>query len=438
MCKENTSSQGFWHRLTFTALCLLSLVWLLFPVGLDSAWYMDLVPRGVQLLLVGFFLPMLALLCRIRTGEPAAELLTRSSPRMGAALYKTAAFFLGPLGLMPLTAFLTGQLWCALLGLEGIWPAITGAALPLLAVGILTVVFRRRSFRRALPFLAGIAFLLLAAGALAALAGDRLPSPDAADPVFLSADLDCHVGYMLFLAPAILGPLSDAKDCKNPLKSRLFRPALLGFLCAAAAAALWFLLAARSSGCRGMTPAALSVGAASSRGVKLLTGLGLLSASTAILAGGLTISLQNPTQENGSVSLPRTAAALAAAFILSLPPVAAIWSKVSSAILLGFYPILAVTAIFYALVPGCFQPRKQCSLRPAFRAALIFGVVMAVYRLTVSFNLDLFLFQGLYESLLMAKNHMTWLPLAALFFVYGDMRYRQKQDAPPKRASGSR
>lgn len=57
---------------------------------------------------------------------------------------------------------------------------------------------------------------------------------------------------------------------------------------------------------------------------------------------------------------------------------------------------------------------------------------MAAYRATVAFGLELFLFHGLYENLFMARNHMTWLLLAVLFFIYGDMRYRKRESALPK------
>lgn len=397
---------------------------------------MTLVPLGVRLLLIGILLPLLALLGRYRTGRTAEELLVRTAPRLGPVLHKASALLLGPLGLMPLTAFLASRLWSSLLGVEGVWPVLLGSVLPLLAAGALAAVLPRNAGRRAAGVLAGVALLLLAAGALAALSGGSFPASPAVDPFPLEA-LDCHVGFMFLLAPAALPVLRAGgreETGKDALKSRPFRPALLGAAWAVATAVLWFLLAARCGGVQGLTAAGLAAAVSRSSLGRSLAGLGLFLTSAAVLTGGLAVwpGVTRPESRAGKRPAFLLAGALAGAFLLSLPPVAAVWLKLACSLLLGLYPALAVTVIFYALVPGCFQPRKQYSLRLAFRAVSVWGLVMAAYRATVAFGLELFLFHGLYENLFMARNHMTWLLLAVLFFIYGDMRYRKRESALPK------
>ena len=225
MCNEKNQRRESWLSFALTALWILGPAWLLFPLGLDSAWYMTLVPLGVRLLLIGILLPLLALLGRYRTGRTAEELLVRTAPRLGPVLHKASALLLGPLGLMPLTAFLASRLWSSLLGVEGVWPVLLGSVLPLLAAGALAAVRPRNAGRRAAGVLAGVALLLLAAGALAALSGGSFPASPAVDPFPLEA-LDCHVGFMFLLAPAALPVLRAGgreETGKDALKSRPFR-----------------------------------------------------------------------------------------------------------------------------------------------------------------------------------------------------------------------
>lgn len=59
---------------------------------------------------------------------------------------------------------------------------------------------------------------------------------------------------------------------------------------------------------------------------------------------------------------------------------------------------------------------------------------MLVYFLTQNYGIEAVLLQGIYESMILAKGHLTWLVVSVLLFVIGDTQYRGKKERAKDKA----
>lgn len=416
---------GVW----IAASCL-GMIWSLFPIGLDRPSYITLISLGGQFLFIGVFFLLLPFLCWTRAGKTVEQLLTISFPHFGPAFYRLSLFLLGPFGFAPLIVYTTVNLICTLLGISGILPTAIINIL-LLIIGWLFVrpCFFKREKKLFYPILAAASLILLFLFSIFFPIKYKTAHVEMSSCFPLTA-LDCHIGLPIMMAPVLLklGYKDESQRIKRIKESKCFIPVSIGILIVAITSLTWFVFGASQDGNTGLSMAAIAV--QHSCGIyRFLTGLSIGVVTILLLTNSLTAFFHNLLPENTQSSFSgfRITLTFIVIFILTLPPMGAIYLKISSSLLAGIYPVLAVTVIFYALFPNPFEPRKQYSLRLALCSAYICGIIVAAYQITIRFGISAPLFQGIYESLVMSQYHMTWLPISTLFFIVGDTHYRGKK-----------
>lgn len=397
---QNKSRAASLRHTLIVALFSIGTLFFFFPIAdAGTGGYMTAVPMFCRLVLAAAVFPFLAGRAGQHMAQTGAWLYSSGDSKLerpGAVILGSVA---GPICFVPLVASLSANQLLAAVGQPGS---------PVLRV-VLVV-------------------LLVAAAPEAAPTGKTY--------------LESNIAVLLALAPTLLQNTGEPGERKPFWKDSALVPFAAGILLSAVGIAAVAVAAYRCPNGAGCTLSEILVAGIGNPAGRAMAAIFAAILGIALMAMGFTSGrrwLAGASRESsdGTASadvawkkwLPPVLAVL-----LAMPVIGDVWLKAAEALLAAAYPIAAVPMIFYAVVPKPDEERKQFSLKFAFTGAFVYSVIMLVYFLTQNYGIEAVLLQGIYESMILAKGHLTWLVVSVLLFVIGDTQYRGKKERAKDKA----
>lgn len=438
MSQNNSRAASLRHTL-IVALFSIGTLFFFFPIAdAGTGGYMTAVPMFCRLVLAAAVFPFLA----GRAGQHMAQTGAWLYSSGGSKLERPGAVILGsvagPICFVPLVASLSANQLLAAAGQPGS-PVLRVVLVVLLVAAAYAVAECRELSRAALAGMlaavaAGIAAFVVLLGSGAAAAPEAAPTG--------KTYLESNIAVLLALAPTLLQNTGEPGERKPFWKDSALVPFAAGILLSAAGIAAVAVAAYRCPNGAGCTLSEILVAGIGNPAGRVLAAIFAAILGIALMAMGFTsgrrwLAAASLESSDGAASadaawkkwLPPVLAVL-----LAMPVIGDVWLKAAEALLAAAYPIAAVPMIFYAVVPKPDEERKQFSLKFAFTGALVYSVIMLVYFLTQNYGIEAVLLQGIYESMILAKGHLTWLVVSVLLFVIGDTQYRGKKERAKDKA----
>lgn len=438
MSQNKSRATSLRHTL-IVALFSIGTLFFFFPIAdAGTGGYMTAVPMFCRLVLAAAVFPFLA----GRAGQHMAQTGAWLYSSGGSKLERPGAVILGsiagPICFVPLVASLSANQLLAAVGQPGS-PVFRVVLVVLLVAAAYTVAECRELSRAALAGMlaavaAGIAAFVVLLGSGAAAAPEAAPTG--------KTYLESNIAVLLALAPTLLQNTGEPGERKPFWKDSALVPFAAGILLSAAGIAAVAVAAYRCPNGAGCTLSEILVAGIGNPAGRVLAAIFAAILGIALMAMGFTsgrrwLAAASLESSDGAASadaawkkwLPPVLAVL-----LAMPVIGDVWLKAAEALLAAAYPIAAVPMIFYAVVPKPDEERKQFSLKFAFTGALVYSVIMLVYFLTQNYGIEAVLLQGIYESMILAKGHLTWLVVSVLLFVIGDTQYRGKKERAKDKA----
>ena len=429
---QNKSRAASLRHTLIVALFSIGTLFFFFPIAdAGTGGYMTAVPMFCRLVLAAAVFPFLA----GRAGQHMAQTGAWLYSSGGSKLERPGAVILGsvagPICFVPLVASLSANQLLAAVGQPG--SLVLRVVLVVLLVAAAYAVAERRELSRAAlagmlaAVAAGIAAFVVLLGSGTAAAPEAAPTG--------KTYLESNIAVLLALAPTLLQNTGEPGERKPFWKDSALVPFAAGILLSAAGIAAVAVAAYRCPNGAGCTLSEILVAGIGNPAGRVLAAIFAAILGIALMAMGFTsgrrwLAAASLESSDGAASadaawkkwLPPVLAVL-----LAMPVIGDVWLKAAEALLAAAYPIAAVPMIFYAVVPKPDEERKQFSLKFAFTGALVYSVIMLVYFLTQNYGIEAVLLQGIYESMILAKGHLTWLVVSVLLFVIGDTQYRGKK-----------
>ncbi len=436
---QNKSRAASLRHTLIVALFSIGTLFFFFPIAdAGTGGYMTAVPMFCRLVLAAAVFPFLA----GRAGQHMAQTGAWLYSSGGSKLERPGAVILGsiagPICFVPLVASLSANQLLAAVGQPGS-PVLRVVLVVLLVAAAYAVAECRELSRAALVGMlaavaAGIAAFVVLLGSGAAAAPEAAPTG--------KTYLESNIAVLLALAPTLLQNTGEPGERKPFWKDSALVPFAAGILLSAAGIAAVAVAAYRCPNGAGCTLSEILVAGIGNPAGRVLAAIFAAILGIALMAMGFTsgrrwLAAASLESSDGAASadaawkkwLPPVLAVL-----LTMPVIGDVWLKAAEALLAAAYPIAAVPMIFYAVVPKPDEERKQFSLKFAFTGALVYSVIMLVYFLTQNYGIEAVLLQGIYESMILAKGHLTWLVVSVLLFVIGDTQYRGKKERAKDKA----
>ena len=436
---QNKSRAASLRHTLIVALFSIGTLFFFFPIAdAGTGGSMTAVPMFCRLVLAAAVFPFLA----GRAGQHMAQTGAWLYSSGGSKLERPGAVILGsiagPICFVPLVASLSANQLLAAVGQPGS-PVFRVVLVVLLVAAAYTVAECRELSRAALAGMlaavaAGIAAFVVLLGSGAAAAPEAAPTG--------KTYLESNIAVLLALAPTLLQNTGEPGERKPFWKDSALVPFAAGILLSAAGIAAVAVAAYRCPNGAGCTLSEILVAGIGNPAGRVLAAIFAAILGIALMAMGFTsgrrwLAAASLESSDGAASadaawkkwLPPVLAVL-----LAMPVIGDVWLKAAEALLAAAYPIAAVPMIFYAVVPKPDEERKQFSLKFAFTGALVYSVIMLVYFLTQNYGIEAVLLQGIYESMILAKGHLTWLVVSVLLFVIGDTQYRGKKERAKDKA----
>lgn len=430
---QNKSRAASLRHTLIVALFSIGTLFFFFPIAdAGTGGYMTAVPMFCRLVLAAAVFPFLA----GRAGQHMAQTGAWLYSSGGSKLERPGAVILGsvagPICFVPLVASLSANQLLAAVGQPGS-PVLRVVLVVLLVAAAYAVAERRELSRATLAGMltavaAGIAAFVVLLGSGAAAAPEAAPTG--------KTYLESNIAVLLALAPTLLQNTGEPGERKPFWKDSALVPFAAGILLSAAGIAAVAVAAYRCPNGAGCTLSEILVAGIGNPAGRVLAAIFAAILGIALMAMGFTsgrrwLAAASLESSDGAASadaawkkwLPPVLAVL-----LAMPVIGDVWLKAAEALLAAAYPIAAVPMIFYAVVPKPDEERKQFSLKFAFTGALVYSIIMLVYFLTQNYGIEAVLLQGIYESMILAKGHLTWLVVSVLLFVIGDTQYRGKKE----------
>lgn len=436
---QNKSRAASLRHTLIVALFSIGTLFFFFPIAdAGTGGYMTAVPMFCRLVLAAAVFPFLA----GRAGQHMAQTGAWLYSSGGSKLERPGAVILGsvagPICFVPLVASLSANQLLAAVGQPGS-PVLRVVLVVLLVAAAYAVAERRELSRAALAGMltavaAGIAAFVVLLGSGVAAAPEAAPTG--------KTYLESNIAVLLALAPTLLQNTGEPGERKPFWKDSALVPFAAGILLSAAGIAAVAVAAYRCPNGAGCTLSEILVAGIGNPAGRVLAAIFAAILGIALMAMGFTsgrrwLAAASLESSDGAASadaawkkwLPPVLAVL-----LAMPVIGDVWLKAAEALLAAAYPIAAVPMIFYAVVPKPDEERKQFSLKFAFTGALVYSIIMLVYFLTQNYGIEAVLLQGIYESMILAKGHLTWLEVSVLLFVIGDTQYRGKKERAKDKA----
>lgn len=436
---QNKSRAASLRHTLIVALFSIGTLFFFFPIAdAGTGGYMTAVPMFCRLVLAAAVFPFLA----GRAGQHMAQTGAWLYSSGGSKLERPGAVILGsvagPICFVPLVASLSANQLLAAVGQPGS-PVLRVVLVVLLVAAAYAVAERRELSRAALAGMltavaAGIAAFVVLLGSGVAAAPEAAPTG--------KTYLESNIAVLLALAPTLLQNTGEPGERKPFWKDSALVPFAAGILLSAAGIAAVAVAAYRCPNGAGCTLSEILVAGIGNPAGRVLAAIFAAILGIALMAMGFTsgrrwLAAASLESSDGAASadaawkkwLPPVLAVL-----LAMPVIGDVWLKAAEALLAAAYPIAAVPMIFYAVVPKPDEERKQFSLKFAFTGALVYSIIMLVYFLTQNYGIEAVLLQGIYESMILAKGHLTWLVVSVLLFVIGDTQYRGKKERAKDKA----
>lgn len=436
---QNKSRAASLRHTLIVALFSIGTLFFFFPIAdAGTGGYMTAVPMFCRLVLAAAVFPFLAGRAGQHMAQTGAWLYSSGGSKLerpGAVLLGSVA---GPICFVPLVASLSANQLLAAVGQPGS-PVLRVVLVVLLVAAAYAVAERRELSRAALAGMlaavaAGIAAFVVLLGSGAAAAPEAAPTG--------KTYLESNIAVLLALAPTLLQNTGEPGERKPFWKDSALVPFAAGILLSAAGIAAVAVAAYRCPNGAGCTLSEILVAGIGNPAGRVLAAIFAAILGIALMAMGFTsgrrwLAAASLESSDGAASadaawkkwLPPVLAVL-----LAMPVIGDVWLKAAEALLAAAYPIAAVPMIFYAVVPKPDEERKQFSLKFAFTGALVYSIIMLVYFLTQNYGIEAVLLQGIYESMILAKGHLTWLVVSVLLFVIGDTQYRGKKERAKDKA----
>lgn len=436
---QNKSRAASLRHTLIVALFSIGTLFFFFSIAdAGTGGYMTAVPMFCRLVLAAAVFPFLA----GRAGQHMAQTGAWLYSSGGSKLERPGAVILGsvagPICFVPLVASLSANQLLAAVGQPGS-PVLRVVLVVLLVAAAYAVAECRELSRAALVGMlaavaAGIAAFVVLLGSGAAAAPEAAPTG--------KTYLESNIAVLLALAPTLLQNTGEPGERKPFWKDSALVPFAAGILLSAAGIAAVAVAAYRCPNGAGCTLSEILVAGIGNPAGRVLAAIFAAILGIALMAMGFTsgrrwLAAASLESADGAASadaawkkwLPPVLAVL-----LAMPVIGDVWLKAAEALLAAAYPIAAVPMIFYAVVPKPDEERKQFSLKFAFTGALVYSIIMLVYFLTQNYGIEAVLLQGIYESMILAKGHLTWLVVSVLLFVIGDTQYRGKKERAKDKA----
>lgn len=436
---QNKSRAASLRHTLIVALFSIGTLFFFFPIAdAGTGGYMTAVPMFCRLVLAAAVFPFLAGRAGQHIAQTGAWLYSSGDSKLerpGAVILGSVA---GPICFVPLVASLSANQLLAAVGQPG--SLVLRVVLVVLLVAAAYAVAERRELSRVAlagmlaAVAAGIAAFVVLLGSGAAAAPEAAPTG--------KTYLESNIAVLLALAPTLLQNTGEPGERKPFWKDSALVPFAAGILLSAAGIAAVAVAAYRCPNGAGCTLSEILVAGIGNPAGRVLAAIFAAILGIALMAMGFTsgrrwLAAASLESSDGAASadaawkkwLPPVLAVL-----LAMPVIGDVWLKAAEALLAAAYPIAAVPMIFYAVVPKPDEERKQFSLKFAFTGALVYSVIMLVYFLTQSYGIEAVLLQGIYESMILAKGHLTWLVVSVLLFVIGDTQYRGKKERAKDKA----
>lgn len=436
---QNKSRAASLRHTLIVALFSIGTLFFFFPIAdAGTGGYMTAVPMFCRLVLAAAVFPFLAGRAGQHMAQTGAWLYSSGDSKLerpGAVLLGSVA---GPICFVPLVASLSANQLLAAVGQPGS-PVLRVVLVVLLVAAAYAVAECRELSRAALAGMlaavaAGIAAFVVLLGSGAAAAPEATPTG--------KTYLESNIAVLLELAPTLLQNTGEPGERKPFWKDSALVPFAAGILLSAAGIAAVAVAAYRCPNGAGCTLSEILVAGIGNPAGRVLAAIFAAILGIALMAMGFTsgrrwLAAASLESSDGAASadaawkkwLPPVLAVL-----LAMPVIGDVWLKAAEALLAAAYPIAAVPMIFYAVVPKPDEERKQFSLKFAFTGALVYSIIMLVYFLTQNYGIEAVLLQGIYESMILAKGHLTWLVVSVLLFVIGDTQYRGKKEREKDKA----
>lgn len=436
---QNKSRAASLRHTLIVALFSIGTLFFFFPIAnAGTGGYMTAVPMFCRLVLAAAVFQFLAGRAGQHMAQTGAWLYSSGGSKLerpGAVLLGSVA---GPICFVPLVASLSANQLLAAVGQPGS-PVLRVVLVVLLVAAAYAVAECRELSRAALAGMlaavaAGIAAFVVLLGSGAAAAPEAAPTG--------KTYLESNIAVLLALAPTLLQNTGEPGERKPFWKDSALVPFAAGILLSAAGIAAVAVAAYRCPNGAGCTLSEILVAGIGNPAGRVLAAIFAAILGIALMAMGFTsgrrwLAAASLESSDGAASadaawkkwLPPVLAVL-----LAMPVIGDVWLKAAEALLAAAYPIAAVPMIFYAVVPKPDEERKQFSLKFAFTGALVYSVIMLVYFLTQNYGIEAVLLQGIYESMILAKGHLTWLVVSVLLFVIGDTQYRGKKERAKNKA----
>ena len=436
---QNKSRAASLRHTLIVALFSIGTLFFFFPIAdAGTGGYMTAVPMFCRLVLAAAVFPFLAGRAGQHMAQTGAWLYSSGDSKLerpGAVILGSVA---GPICFVPLVASLSSNQLLAAVGQPGS-PVLRVVLVVLLVAAAYAVAECRELSRAALAGMlaavaAGIAAFVVLLGSGAAAAPEAAPTG--------KTYLESNIAVLLALAPTLLQNTGEPGERKPFWKDSALVPFAAGILLSAAGIAAVAVAAYRCPNGAGCTLSEILVAGIGNPAGRVLAAIFAAILGIALMAMGFTsgrrwLAAASRESSDGTASadaawkrwLPPVLAVL-----LAMPVIGDVWLKAAEALLAAAYPIAAVPMIFYAVVPKPDEERKQFSLKFAFTGALVYSIIMLVYFLTQNYGIEAVLLQGIYESMILAKGHLTWLVVSVLLFVIGDTQYRGKKERAKDKA----
>lgn len=436
---QNKSRAASLRHTLIVALFSIGTLFFFFPIAdAGTGGYMTAVPMFCRLVLAAAVFPFLAGRAGQHMAQTGAWLYSSGDSKLerpGAVILGSVA---GPICFVPLVASLSANQLLAAVGQPG--SLVLRVVLVVLLVAAAYAVAERRELSRVAlagmlaAVAAGIAAFVVLLGSGAAAAPEAAPTG--------KTYLESNIAVLLALAPTPLQNTGEPGERKPFWKDSALVPFAAGILLSAAGIAAVAVAAYRCPNGAGCTLSEILVAGIGNPAGRVLAAIFAAILGIALMAMGFTsgrrwLAAASLESSDGAASadaawkkwLPPVLAVL-----LAMPVIGDVWLKAAEALLAAAYPIAAVPMIFYAVVPKPDEERKQFSLKFAFTGALVYSIIMLVYFLTQNYGIEAVLLQGIYESMILAKGHLTWLVVSVLLFVIGDTQYRGKKESAKDKA----
>ena len=435
---QNKSRAASLRHTLIVALFSIGTLFFFFPIAdAGTGGYMTAVPMFCRLVLAAAVFPFLAGRAGQHMAQTGAWLYSSGDSKLkrpGAVLLGSVA---GPICFVPLVASLSANQLLAAVGQPGS-PVLRVVLVALLVAAAYAVAECRELSRAALAGMlaavaAGIAAFVVLLGSGAA-AAEAAPTG--------KTYLESNIAVLLALAPTLLQNAGEPGERKPFWKDSALVPFAAGILLSAVGIAAVAVAAYRCPNGAGCTLSEILVAGIGNPAGRAMAAIFAAILGIALMAMGFTSGrrwLAGASLESSDGAASADAAwkkwlPPVLAVLLAMPVIGDVWLKAAEALLVAAYPIAAVPMIFYAVVPKPDEERKQFSLKFAFTGAIVYSVIMLVYFLTQNYGIEAVLLQGIYESMILAKGHLTWLVVSVLLFVIGDTQYRGKQERAKNKA----